>query len=211
MLAFARRQSLAPEPTDLDSLFDRMRPILDRSMGGLIQIGIDVAPDTWPALVDPVQLELAILNLAINARDAMPEGGRLMLRTANVTTLVGSSRPADLKPGDYVMVSVEDTGTGMDAATLARVFDPFFTTKGIGKGSGLGLSMVHGMTAQSGGGVSITSTLSARVRRFRSICRAPCRWPRQCHGPPSRWCAAANKWFCSSMTTISCGSEPKQS
>jgi signal transduction histidine kinase len=159
MLAFARRQSLAPEPTDLDSLFDRMGPILDRSMGGLIQIGIDVAPDTWPALVDPVQLELAILNLAINARDAMPEGGRLMLRTANVTTLVGSNRPADLKPGDYVMVSVEDTGTGMDAATLARVFDPFFTTKDVGKGSGLGLSMVHGMTAQSGGGVSITSTV----------------------------------------------------
>jgi signal transduction histidine kinase/ActR/RegA family two-component response regulator len=161
MLAFARRQALAPEPTGLDALFDRMRPILERSMGGLIQIGLDVAPDTWPGLVDPVQLELAILNLAINARDAMPAGGRLTLRTANVTvtTLVDSTRPADLKPGDYVMVSVEDTGTGMDAATLARVFDPFFTTKDIGKGSGLGLSMVYGMTAQSGGGIAITSTV----------------------------------------------------
>jgi CheY-like chemotaxis protein len=158
-LAFARRQTLAPEPTDLAGMLDSMRPLLERTLGGLIGIEIDVAPGTAPALVDRAQLESALLNLGINARDAMPAGGLLTLRAANVpaTQSDGPGGAMDLKPGEYVMVSAEDRGTGMSAATLARVFEPFFTTKEVGEGSGLGLSMVHGMAAQSGGGVSIAS------------------------------------------------------
>jgi signal transduction histidine kinase/CheY-like chemotaxis protein len=159
LLAFARRQTLAPEPTELAGMLDSMRPLLERTLGGLIRIGIEVAPGTAPALVDRAQLESAILNLVINARDALPAGGQLTLCAANVvvTQAVGPGRAMDLKPGEYVKVSVGDTGTGMSPATLARVFEPFFTTKEFGKGSGLGLSMVHGMMAQSGGGVSIAS------------------------------------------------------
>ena len=142
MLAFARRQSLTPVPTDVAAMLDGMRPILERSMGGLIRIGVDVPGGTWPALVDPTQLEAAVLNLAINARDAMPLGGLLSVCAANATVTGegGTGDPADLRPGDYVVVSVTDTGPGMDEATLARVFEPFFTTKEVGKGSGLGLA-----------------------------------------------------------------------
>jgi PAS domain S-box-containing protein len=159
LLAFARRQTLAPEITELAGMLDSMRPLLERTLGGLIRIGIDVAPGTAPALVDRAQLESAILNLAINARDAMPAGGQLSLCVANVVNpqADGLECPVDLKPGEYVMVCVRDTGTGMSPATLVRVFEPFFTTKELGKGSGLGLSMVHGMAAQSGGGVRIAS------------------------------------------------------
>ncbi len=159
LLAFARRQTLAPQATDLRSLLDSMRPLLERTLGGLVAVEIHASPSTPPALVDGSQLESAILNLAVNARDAMPSGGRLTLRvaTATVERPGGPDRPADLAPGDYVTVTVEDTGVGMDETTLARVFEPFFTTKEFGKGSGLGLSMVHGMAAQSGGGVRISS------------------------------------------------------
>lgn len=159
MLAFARRQMLAPKPTDPASLFDVMRPLLERTLGGLIRIEIEVAPGTALVMADPAQLESAILNLAINARDAMPTGGWLALRARNASVARPSegARPPDLLPGDYVVVSMTDTGTGMDAATLAHVFEPFFTTKEVGRGSGLGLSMVHGMAAQSGGGVTIAS------------------------------------------------------
>jgi len=140
-------------------MFDGMRPLLERSMGGLIAIRIEPAAGVWPALVDPTQLEVALLNLAINARDAMPEGGTLTLGAANTTVPVSgeAGHPPELAPGAYVTISVQDTGTGMDAATLARAVEPFFTTKETGKGSGLGLSMVYGMTAQSGGGARIDS------------------------------------------------------
>ena len=159
LLAFARRQTLAPKPTDIGTMFDGMRPLLERSMGGLIAIRIEPAAGVWPALVDPTQLEVALLNLAINARDAMPEGGTLTLGAANTTVPVSgeAGHPPELAPGAYVTISVQDTGTGMDAATLARAVEPFFTTKETGKGSGLGLSMVYGMTAQSGGGARIDS------------------------------------------------------
>ena len=159
LLAFARRQTLTPRSTDIAAMLDRLRPILERSMGGLIRVGVDTSNGAWPALVDPTQLEVAILNLAINARDAMPLGGLLSVRVADITSTecreVGL--PENLAPDDYVMVSVTDTGIGMDAATMAHVYEPFFTTKDVGKGSGLGLSMVHGMAAQSGGGVLISS------------------------------------------------------
>ncbi len=158
LLAFARRQALAPESVGMRQLLDSIRPLLERALGGMIAIRIDVAADTPPALVDRAQLESAILNLAINARDAMPTGGTLSLRAAPVLVQEGEhGYPQELRPGEYVKLTVRDTGTGMDAETLSRVFEPFFTTKAFGKGSGLGLSMVHGMAVQSGGGVSVRS------------------------------------------------------
>ncbi|WP_029007917.1 response regulator [Azospirillum halopraeferens] len=160
LLAFARRQALMPRPTGLRELLKGMEPLLERSLGGMIRITVEVAPDTADAMVDRGQLESAILNLAINARDAMPSGGHLRLCAGN--TVVDHrgepGRPPDIAPGHYVVLSVADDGAGMDGATLERAFEPFFTTKAIGKGSGLGLSMVHGMAAQSGGGVWIAST-----------------------------------------------------
>lgn len=159
LLSFARRQTLTPRPTNIATMLDGMRPLLERSMGGLIQVSIDTSNGAWRALVDPTQLEVAIVNLAINSRDAMPYGGMLTVCVADIplTDSQGAGAPESLAPGDYVMVSVTDNGIGMDAATLARVYEPFFTTKDVGKGSGLGLSMVHGMAAQSGGGVAISS------------------------------------------------------
>lgn len=160
LLAFARRQTLAPESVDLGKLFENLRPLLERTLGGMVNIGFDVRPGVPAALVDCAQLESAILNLAINARDAMPSGGSLVLRAAPVLVRKGEpGHPPELEPGEYVTVCVEDTGAGIEEALLARVFEPFFTTKEFGKGSGLGLSMVHGMAAQSGGGVLVTSRL----------------------------------------------------
>jgi len=124
-------------------------------LGGRIRLAIARAADVAPASVDANQLELAILNLTINARDAMPAGGILRIGLENRRADRGS--PHQLAPGDYVVISISDTGTGMDEATLARAFDPFFTTKEIGSGSGLGLPMVQGFAAQSGGAVQIRS------------------------------------------------------
>src|SRR5690606_38649645 len=120
------------------------------------------APALWQARIDPSQLENALLNLAINARDAMPQGGRLTVQTANVELDAASiGRDEDLRPGAYVMVAVSDTGTGMSRETQQRAFEPFFTTKDVGKGTGLGLSMVYGFARQSGGHVRIDSELGA--------------------------------------------------
>lgn len=156
LLAFARRQRLAPQPTGLGTLLDGMRPLLERTLGGLIDVEMMVPAAAAPALVDSAQLEAAVLNLAINARDAMPGGGRLTFAVAERMVAAPGGSP-DLAAGAYVTLSVTDTGTGMDAATLAHAFEPFFTTKDVGKGAGLGLAMVHGMAAQSGGGVQIVS------------------------------------------------------
>jgi CheY-like chemotaxis protein len=129
-------------------------------LGRRIQVVPDLASDLWPAMVDPSQVEAAILNLCLNARDAMPDGGRLTVRTSNVTVESGAQSGPDnqLGPGAYVQVCISDTGTGMSPEVKARAFDPFFTTKGPGAGSGLGLSQVYGMARQSGGSVSIDST-----------------------------------------------------
>ena len=124
----------------------------------------------WPALVDPTQIELVLLNLAINARDAMPEGGRLTIRTANVSR---SDAPPDLRPGDYVLISVVDSGEGMTEEILSKAVEPFFTTKEIGKGSGLGLSMVHGVATQSGGGLRIDSRVGRGTTVNVYLPRAP--------------------------------------
>jgi signal transduction histidine kinase len=158
LLAFSRRQRLVPKPLDLNSLVADAGDMLARTLGGTIEARIELTPELWPALVDPTQIELVLLNLAINARDAMPDGGTLTVRTENVPR---GSAPSDLDLGDYVLISVTDTGTGMAPDVLAKAVDPFFTTKDVGKGSGLGLSMVHGVASQSGGGLRLRSAIGA--------------------------------------------------
>jgi signal transduction histidine kinase len=155
MLAFARRQELRPETVDLPRLVEGMGEMLRRTLGPGIQIVTAYRPDLPSIKVDPNQLELALLNLALNARDAMPHGGRLVIGGSCMTS--GPDTPRELEPGRYVCLTVSDTGAGMDADTLKRAAEPFFTTKGAGKGTGLGLSMVHGVAAQSGGVMRITS------------------------------------------------------
>ncbi|HEX3915831.1 MAG TPA: PAS domain S-box protein [Caulobacteraceae bacterium] len=160
LLAFSRRQPLQPIPTDLNLLVRNMTELLHRTLGEDVELEGVLAPRLWPAEVDQNQLEAAILNLAVNARDAMPGGGKLTLETTN--TFLDDSyteTDAEVLPGQYVMISVSDSGSGMDKETLGRVFEPFFTTKELGRGTGLGLSMVYGFVKQSGGHVTIYSEL----------------------------------------------------
>jgi signal transduction histidine kinase/ActR/RegA family two-component response regulator len=155
MLAFARRQELKPETVDVPNLVDSMVEMLRRSLGPGIQITTDFETDLPPTRVDPNQLELALLNLALNARDAMPLGGRLTISAHRER--IGTGDVPGLQPGDYVCIAERDTGEGMDEVTLKRATEPFFTTKGAGRGTGLGLSMVDGLVAQSGGAMRINS------------------------------------------------------
>ncbi|MCJ2085003.1 response regulator [Methylobacterium sp. E-005] len=159
LLAFSRRQRLEPTPVGLNDTVASMRDLLQSSIGGAVQIETTLQSDLWPALIDATQIELVILNLAINARDAMAVGGRLTIETANVTISGAPTRPEQPQPGEYVMVSVSDTGSGMPPNVLKRVFEPFFTTKEVGKGSGLGLAQVYGFVKQSGGGIRIDTVL----------------------------------------------------
>jgi signal transduction histidine kinase len=155
MLAFARRQELKPETVDVPTLVDSMVEMLRRSLGPGIEITTDFAADMPPTRVDPNQLELALLNLALNARDAMPIGGQLTI-SAHRERVAAGEVPG-LPAGDYICIAERDIGHGMDEATLKRATEPFFTTKGTGRGTGLGLSMVYGLVAQSGGAMRITS------------------------------------------------------
>ncbi len=157
MLAFARQQELRTVAADLGGLISGMHELLQRSIGPQIALNISVAQGLAPAVVDPHQVELAILNLAINARDAMPDGGAIDIEVREET--VGAGHPAQLKPGRYLCVQVSDTGTGMDALTLTKAIEPFFSTKPAGKGTGLGLSMTHGLAQQLGGGLGLASQL----------------------------------------------------
>lgn len=159
LLAFARRQPLQPTAVDIPRLVDGMAELLGSTLGPIIDLRVHLSADLPPAKADPNQLEMALLNLAVNARDAMPEGGTLILSATRES--VRTRHPAGIKPGDYVCLQVVDTGSGMDEATLGRATEPFFSTKGIGKGTGLGLSMVHGLAAQLGGGLSIESAPGA--------------------------------------------------
>lgn len=159
MLAFSRRQRLEPKPLDLNETVAGMRDLLQSTLGGTVRLETVLKPRLWPALVDPTQIEMIILNLAINARDAMEVGGGLTVETANVSLASPPERPEEPPPGDYVELSVSDTGPGMSAQVLARAFEPFFTTKDVGKGSGLGLAQVFGFAKQSGGGVRIVTQL----------------------------------------------------
>ena len=158
LLAFARRQHLEPRVVDTVAVVDGVEKMLRQTIGPDIRLVIKAEPDLPPAWVDPNQLELAILNLALNARDAMPVGGTLRIGVETGRAKIGVS-PPDLLSGNYLIVSVSDTGTGMDSEIIARAFEPFFTTKEAGRGSGLGLSIVHGFAAQSGGSVRITSSV----------------------------------------------------
>jgi signal transduction histidine kinase/CheY-like chemotaxis protein len=156
LLAFSRRQPLAPTMIDVARLFAGMSDLLTRSITETVAIQVVAPSDLWSIEADPNQLENVILNLAVNARDAMPDGGRLTIEARNVT-----HAPAGIPTGSYVEISVSDDGFGMAPETVERVFDPFFTTKEVGKGTGLGLSMVYGFAKQSGGHIHIDSTLGA--------------------------------------------------
>jgi PAS domain S-box-containing protein len=160
LLAFARRQSLDPKPIDVNHLVVSMEDLLRRTLGENIAISTALEPVLWPAFSDANQLESALLNLVINSRDAMPEGGKLTISTRNAE-LIGSGTSDDegFSPGDYVEISIADTGTGMAPEVLEKVFDPFFTTKPIGQGTGLGLSMIYGFVRQSNGHISVDSTV----------------------------------------------------
>lgn len=158
LLTFSRRQTLAPVSTNISSLIGGLDDMLKRSLGATINLTVEAAPDLWPATIDPHQFENALVNLAINARDAMPDGGQLTIKAANTTLDENYARQhEDVAPGDYVQVAVMDTGAGMSADVLEKVFEPFFTTKDVGKGSGLGLSMVYGFVKQSSGHITVDS------------------------------------------------------
>lgn len=159
LLAFSRRQELKPASVNFAELVNGMGELLKRALGLEIELDRDFPSDLPPVLVDANQLELALLNLALNARDAMPSGGKLSI-SAKLETRNAARADSTLIPGDYVRISITDTGVGMDEATRAKATDPFFTTKGPGKGTGLGLSMVHGLAAQSGGQLRIDSSLN---------------------------------------------------
>jgi signal transduction histidine kinase len=156
LLAYARKQFLAPAPTHIPTAVAAVMELIRGTLGSRIVLTVDFAAETWLARADPAQLELALLNLVVNARDAMPSGGRLTLSTRNVT---GGSLglPGELEPGDYVCLSVTDTGLGMAADVLAHAMEPFFTTKDFGQGIGLGLSQAYGVVRQLGGTLCLVS------------------------------------------------------
>jgi PAS domain S-box-containing protein len=165
LLAFARRQPLVPKGVDVNQLIVSLEDLLRRTIGETIDLKIAAADDLWCTLCDPNQLESALLNLAINARDAMPGGGRLIIATSNARLDSVSAETPALAPGDYICIEVTDTGVGMSAEVAARAFDPFFTTKPIGQGTGLGLSMIYGFARQSNG----HATIESRVGQGTSI------------------------------------------
>jgi CheY-like chemotaxis protein len=161
LLAFSRRQPLDPKPIDVNKLVAGMSDLLRRTLGEVVVLETVLAGGLWRSQADPNQLENAILNLAVNARDAMPDGGKLTIETANarLDEAYVEALAEPVPPGQYVLVAVSDTGTGMDKATMEKVFEPFFTTKEAGKGTGLGLSQVYGFVRQSNGHVRIYSEL----------------------------------------------------
>lgn len=162
LLGFARRQALETRAVDVASLLEGMRDLITSSIGSTVELKILAPPDLPPALTDPNQLELALLNLCVNSRDAMPDGGSLTIVAERVA--VGPRGMPQLKPGAYLRLSVIDTGLGMDSKTLNKAVEPFFSTKGLGKGTGLGLSMVHGFAAQLGGAFTLTSEAGQGTR-----------------------------------------------
>jgi PAS domain S-box-containing protein len=153
LLTFARRQSVSPQTVDLSERIHSLRDVLDTGLRGSVQILIHVDADVWPVTVDPGEFEAALVNLVVNARDAMPGGGTVMIRASNTRL------DDDARSGDFVAIQVEDAGTGIPPDVVAKVFDPFFTTKPVGKGTGLGLSQVHGFAHQAGGTVTVESEL----------------------------------------------------
>jgi PAS domain S-box-containing protein len=173
LLAFARRQALDPKHISANSLITGTLELVQRTVGPGIRVGTTLLSGLWPSFCDPHQLENAILNLCINARDAMPDGGRLSIETANACIDEQGARERDMSPGQYIEICVTDTGTGMPPDVVARVFEPFFTTKPVGQGTGLGLSMIYGFVKQSDGQVRITSQLgvgtTVRIYLLRAV------------------------------------------
>ena len=157
LLAFSRRQALRPEPTDLNGLIRESEPLLRRALGEAIDFKLKLRRGGARVSVDPAQFEAALLNLVVNARDALGDRGKVTVQTLGCPVAEGEI--AELPPGDYVCVTVSDNGSGMPAEVIERVFEPFYTTKPVGKGTGLGLSQVYGFARQSGGGVRVTSTV----------------------------------------------------
>jgi PAS domain S-box-containing protein len=179
LLAFSRRQTLDPKPIDTNRLIASMADLIRRTVGPAIEVEVVEAGGLWTTRVDPSQLENALLNLAINARDAMPDGGRLTIETANKWLDERTAAERELTPGQYLSLCVTDTGTGMAPHVISRAFDPFFTTKPLGQGTGLGLSMIHGFVRQSGGQVRVYSevgkgtTMCLYLPRFLGDAEAP--------------------------------------
>ncbi len=171
LLAFSRRQSLDRKPLIANNLIHSLEDLFSRTKGDHIELKLDLADDIWSVSTDVSQLENALLNLVINARDAMPEGGQLLIQTANVHLDSHDIVPLEsVAAGDYVMIAVSDNGSGMTPSVRAKAFDPFFTTKPIGQGTGLGLSMIYGFAQQSGGHVSLDS-LPGQALACACICR----------------------------------------
>jgi PAS domain S-box-containing protein len=158
LLSFARRQSVNPEAIDVGERIEAIRQVLDTGVGSAVRLAFDVARDCWPVIIDLGEFETALVNLVINARDAMPNGGTVTIAAQNRTLHEGSS------PGDFVAISVSDTGLGIAPDILSKIFDPFFTTKPVGKGTGLGLSQVHGFAHQAGGTILVDSELGEGTR-----------------------------------------------
>jgi PAS domain S-box-containing protein len=157
LLAFSRQQPLEPKPLDINKMVSGMRELLDRTLGETINVQTVLSAGLWQIEADAAQLESSLLNLSVNARDAMPQGGTLTIETANAFVDERYAREYALRPGQFVLIAVSDTGTGMGPEVIAKAFDPFYTTKGVGKGTGLGLSQVYGFVRQSGGNVRIYS------------------------------------------------------
>jgi signal transduction histidine kinase len=184
LLSFARSEPLLPERVEPKQLVSGMSDLLDRTLGERVRIKVDLAGETWPVYVDPHQLENAIVNLAVNARDAMDGAGRLKISASNVK--VSANEVGDIRPGDYVRISVTDTGCGMAPDVRERAFEPFFTTKPVGKGTGLGLSQIFGFAHQSGGEVGIDSEVGKGTTVSIYL-------PRSSVEPPVRLHTAANR------------------
>jgi PAS domain S-box-containing protein len=157
LLAFSRKQKLQGRVVNLDDLLDQLQPLIERTAGGAINVDIHRGPGICNARIDPTQAELAVINILLNARDAMPDGGTITIEASNRTIEAGDKGFGELEPGEYVMLTIADQGTGMSPEILARVTEPFFTTKDQGKGTGLGLSMVYGFMKQSGGSLRLYS------------------------------------------------------
>jgi PAS domain S-box-containing protein len=195
LLAFSRRQTLDPHPTDINRLVDGMHELVLSTVGTSLEVVVQAEDGLWTTLVDPHQLENALLNLCINARDAMPHGGRLTIATANLVMDAAAAAAHELPAGDYLALSVTDTGHGMTPEVMRRAFDPFFTTKPLGMGTGLGLSMIYGFARQSGGHAAIRSapgegtTVSVILPRFAGTAPAPHDAPP--HAAPARGSAGA--------------------